>query len=95
MTQFKDKSEYIGKENKDNFISSGLFTYPILQASDILIYNANFVPVGKDQEQHLELTRNIANKFNNKFGTYFNVPQPLFTDTPKIMSLSCPNKKNE
>lgn len=93
MTQFKDKSEQLlGKSNKA-IISTGLFTYPVLQAADILIYNAHYVPVGKDQEQHLELTRNIAVRFNNQFGEFFNEPEPLFTEVPKLMSLADPTKK--
>jgi len=68
MTQFKDKSQQVNEGGKDQFISTGLFYYPILQAADILIYNADYVPVGKDQEQHLELTRNIAQKFNHVVG---------------------------
>ncbi len=93
MTQFKDKSVQLkGKSNK-SIISTGLFTYPVLQAADILIYNANYVPVGKDQEQHLELTRNIAVRFNKQFGEYFNEPEPLFTDVQKLMSLADPTKK--
>ena len=94
MTQFKDKSEQIKDKNKDVFISSGLFTYPVLQAADILIYKADFVPVGKDQDQHLELTRNIALRFNHTTGKeYFNTPEALYTETPKIMSTADPLKK--
>ncbi len=93
MTQFKDKSELLISNAKDNFISAGLFTYPILQAADILIYRADFVPVGKDQEQHLELSRNIAVRFNNMFGDFFPLPEPLFTDVPKLLSLADPTKK--
>ena len=93
MTQFKDKSAQIEEKSKDHFISAALFSYPILQAADILVYNADFVPVGKDQEQHLELSRNIAIRFNNQFGQYFNPPQPLFTKIPKLMSLADPEKK--
>jgi len=94
MTQFKDKSEQIKDKNKDVFISSGLFTYPVLQAADILIYKADFVPVGKDQDQHLELTRNIALRFNHTTGKeYFNTPEALYTETPKIMSTADPFKK--
>lgn len=93
MTQFKDKSQFLLENSKDHFISAGLFNYPILQAADILIYKADFVPVGKDQEQHLELSRNIALRFNNLFGEYFPLPQPLFTETAKVMSLADPEKK--
>jgi len=91
MTQFKDKSEQVDSGNK--FISAGLFTYPVLQAADILIYKADFVPVGKDQIQHLELSRNVAVRFNNQFGEYFPEPKPLLTDVQKLTSLSDPTKK--
>ena len=93
MTQFKDKSDLIEDGTKKGFVSAGLFTYPVLQAADILIYKANRVPVGKDQEQHLELSRNIAVRFNNQFGEYFPEPEPLFTEVPKLMSLADPTKK--
>lgn len=94
MTQFKDKSDQLDEHGgKKNFVSAGLFTYPVLQAADILIYKANFVPVGKDQEQHLELSRNIAVRFNNQFGEYFPEPAPLYTEVPKLMSLADPTKK--
>ncbi|MCB9285444.1 MAG: tryptophan--tRNA ligase [Lewinellaceae bacterium] len=92
MTQFKDKS----KESKgeDGFISAGLLDYPVLQAADILIYRADYVPVGKDQEQHLELARNIALRFNNQVGKeYFVLPETLFTETPKILSTADPTRK--
>ncbi|MDQ3017668.1 MAG: tryptophan--tRNA ligase [Bacteroidota bacterium] len=94
MTQFKDKSQQINEKDKDSFISTGLFTYPVLQAADILIYRADYVPVGKDQEQHLELSRNIAQRFNQVVGTeYFKLPEPLFTEIPKVMSTADPTKK--
>ncbi len=94
MTQFKDKSAQVKEREKDTFISSGLFTYPVLQAADILIYHADYVPVGKDQEQHLELTRNIAQRFNNQVGRdYFKLPDPLFTEIPKVMSTADPTRK--
>ena len=94
MTQFKDKTEQLADGGaKKSFVSAGLFTYPVLQAADILIYKANFVPVGKDQEQHLELSRNIAVRFNNQFGEYFPEPAPLFTEVQKLMSLADPTKK--
>jgi tryptophanyl-tRNA synthetase len=64
MTQFKDKSDQLQLGQKSGFVSAGLFTYPVLQAADILIYKANYVPVGKDQEQHLEMTRRFARRFN-------------------------------
>lgn len=92
MTQFKDKSELL--ESGKSFTSAGLFTYPVLQAADILIYRAMYVPVGKDQEQHLELSRELARRFNSQFGAqFFPEPRPLFTETPKIMSLVDPTKK--
>jgi len=93
MTQFKDKSESEKIQEKGNIVSTGLFTYPVLQAADILIYKAEFVPVGKDQEQHLELSRVIANRFNNKHGQYFKEPKALFTEIPKLLSLADPTKK--
>lgn len=89
MTQFKDKSEH-QKEN----VNVGLFDYPVLQAADILLYDAEFVPVGEDQIQHLEFTRTLARKFNMKFKKkIFVEPKELLTETPKIMSLSDPLKK--
>ncbi|MBK8556098.1 MAG: tryptophan--tRNA ligase [Lewinellaceae bacterium] len=94
MTQFKDKSDQLRESDKDAFVSLGLFAYPVLQAADILIYRADYVPVGKDQEQHLELSRNIAQRFNHQFGKeYFVHPEPLFTETPKILSPADPNRK--
>ncbi len=94
MTQFKDKSQDSILQSKDSFISAGLLTYPILQAADILIYKAHYVPVGKDQEQHLELTRNIAQRFNHTFNKeYFVLPETLFTETPKIRSTADPMRK--
>jgi tryptophanyl-tRNA synthetase len=92
QTQFKDKSEQLeGKQ--DAFISAGLFSYPVLQAADILLYRSGYVPVGKDQEQHLELSRVIANRFNKTFGEYFPEPQVLSTETPKLLSLADPARK--
>lgn len=94
MTQFKDKSQKTSEDSKESFISAGLLDYPVLQAADILIYKADFVPVGKDQEQHLELTRDIAQRFNNGVGKeYFVLPDTLFTDTPKIRSTADPSRK--
>lgn len=94
QTQFKDKSEQMGENTSDAFISAGLFTYPTLQAADILIYRAAFVPVGKDQDQHLELSRTIALRFNHQFGAdFFPEPQALSTETPKIMSPADPTSK--
>ncbi len=82
MTQFKDKSEH----QPDN-INAGLFTYPVLQTADILLYGATRVPVGEDQRQHLELAREIVRRFNARFGDTFVEPQPLFSTTPKILGL--------
>ncbi|MBK8502140.1 MAG: tryptophan--tRNA ligase [Saprospiraceae bacterium] len=94
MTQFKDKSTQVNERGKDEVISSGLYTYPVLQAADILIYRAHYVPVGKDQEQHLELTRNIAQRFNFLTGKdFFELPEPLFTEVPKVMSTADPTRK--
>lgn len=88
MTQFKDKSN--GKET----VSVGLFTYPDLMASDILLYNTDYVPVGEDQKQHLELTRDIAQRFNNRYGNTFVIPEPMILKYgSKIMSLTDPTKK--
>ena len=88
MTQFKEKSE-AQKENNN----VGLFDYPVLMASDILLFNAAVVPVGDDQLQHLELTRTLARKFNAKFGQTFTEPKALMTATPRVMSLDDPTKK--
>ncbi|AEM78830.1 tryptophan--tRNA ligase [Thermoanaerobacter wiegelii] len=88
MTQFKEKSK--GKET----VSVGLFTYPDLMAADILLYNTHYVPVGEDQKQHLELTRDIAQRFNNRFGETFVVPEPMILKFgARIMSLTDPTKK--
>jgi tryptophanyl-tRNA synthetase len=93
MTQFKDKSAQ-SETLAEGFISAGLFDYPVLQAADILIYRADYVPVGKDQDQHLELTRNIAQRFNNQVGKeYFVLPETLHTETPIIRSTADPAKK--
>lgn len=88
MTQYKDKSS----RQKSN-INAALLTYPILQAADVLLYNGERVPVGKDQEQHIELMRVIAKKMNNTYKTSLVEPKPLFTETPKILSLRDPEKK--
>lgn len=88
MTQFKDKSA----QHKDN-INTGLFTYPILQAADILIYKGDLVPVGEDQIQHVELTRDIAKKFNAKFGKTFPETKPHLTEGARLKSLQDPTKK--
>ena len=90
MTQFKDKSSKGGSERA----SVGLFTYPILQAADILIYQADRVPVGEDQRQHLELTRDLAGRFNTRFGNTFTVPAPhIVKATGKIADLQEPTAK--
>ncbi len=89
MTQFKDKSA----KHADN-INAGLFTYPVLMAADILLFQADVVPVGKDQMQHLEITRDIANRFNNIYGDVFTIPEPYIGKAgAKIMSLQEPDKK--
>ena len=94
MTQFKDKSAQSASASKDSFISVGLFDYPVLQAADILIYRADYVPVGRDQEQHLELTRNIAARFNHQVGKeYFVAPESLYTETPRVASTADPTRK--
>ena len=90
MTQFKDKSQKQGADRS----SVGLFTYPILQAADILLYQADAVPVGEDQRQHLELTRDLAQRFNTTFGATFTVPAPyIIKDTAKITDLQEPTAK--
>ena len=89
MTQFKDKS---AKHADD--INAGLFTYPVLMAADILAYNADLVPIGADQKQHLELARNIAGRFNQKYGEFFTLPEPFIPETgARVMSLQDPSKK--
>lgn len=89
MTQFKDKS----KRHPDD-VNAGLFTYPSLMAADILAYNADLVPVGVDQKQHLELARNIAQRFNQRYSDFFTVPEPYIAEVgAKIMSLQEPTKK--
>lgn len=88
MTQFKEKSE-----NKD-FVSAGLFDYPALMAADILLYNTTEVPIGEDQKQHVELTRDVAERFNSRFGQTFVLPSPKIPKTGgRIMSLVDPTKK--
>jgi tryptophanyl-tRNA synthetase len=89
MTQFKDKSS----KNADN-INAGLFTYPSLMAADILLYQPDYVPVGDDQKQHVELCRDIATRFNNIYGDVFKIPQPYIPKVgARIMSLSSPTSK--
>ncbi|NRQ32260.1 tryptophan--tRNA ligase [Nonomuraea sp. NN258] len=90
MTQFKDKSAKFG----ENAASVGLFTYPILQAADILLYQANQVPVGADQKQHLELTRDLGQRFNHRFGDTFTLPEPyILKEVEKITDLQDPTAK--
>lgn len=89
MTQFKDKTAK-GEKN----LTAGLYTYPCLMAADILLYNADYVPVGEDQKQHVELTRDLAIRFNNKYSKTFTVPEPLVAKVgARIMSLQDPSKK--
>ena len=89
MTQFKDKAA----KHADN-INAGLYTYPVLMAADILLYQADVVPVGVDQKQHLELTRDIATRFNGIYGDVFTIPEPYIgKSTAKIMSLQDPSRK--
>ena len=89
MTQYKDKCA----KHADN-INAGLFTYPVLMAADILLYQTDFVPIGIDQKQHLEITRNIADRFNGLYGNTFKLPEPFIGKSgAKIMSLQEPNKK--
>ena len=89
MTQFKDKS----RKNTDN-INGGLFTYPALMAADILLYQPDFVPVGGDQKQHVELTRDVALRFNGVYGDVFRVPEPYIPKVgARVMSLSAPTAK--
>ncbi|MGY1807131.1 tryptophan--tRNA ligase [Blastococcus sp. SYSU D00669] len=90
MTQFKDKSQREGTAGA----SVGLFTYPVLQAADILVYQADQVPVGEDQRQHLELTRDLATRFNGRFGQTFTLPSPYIPPgAAKILDLQQPDKK--
>lgn len=88
MTQFKDKSD------KRDVVTAGLFTYPALMAADILLYQTHLVPVGEDQKQHLELTRDVADRFNKRFGDTFVIPNPYIPKVGgRIMSLEDPHKK--
>lgn len=90
MTQFKDKSQKGGTDRTN----VGLFTYPILQAADILLYQTDFVPVGEDQRQHIELTRDLGQRFNNKYNKIFNIPQPqIIKSLAKINDLQDPTAK--
>ena len=89
MTQFKDKAS----RNSKN-VNVGLFNYPALMASDILLYQVDFVPVGEDQKQHIELTRNVASRFNKEYGDCFKIPEPIISKTcSKVMGLDNPNIK--
>ncbi len=89
MTQFKDKS----KKNADN-INGGLFTYPALMAADILLYQPDYVPVGEDQKQHVELTRDVAHRFNNLYGDVFKIPEPFIPEVgARVMDLLDPSSK--
>jgi len=89
MTQFKDKSS----KHKDN-INAGLFAYPSLMAADILLYQPDFVPVGEDQKQHCELTRDVAQRFNSIYGDVFKIPEPYIPKTgARVMSLNAPDSK--
>lgn len=88
MTQFKDKA------SRHEVVTAGLFTYPALMAADILLYQADLVPVGEDQKQHLELTRDVAERFNSRFGETFVIPEPMIPKVGgRIMSLEDPSKK--
>ncbi len=90
MHEFKEQSERYKKEG----VGAGILLYPVLMAADILIYNADIVPVGEDQRQHLELTRELARRFNARFGKFFKIPEIYIQkETAKIMSLNDPNKK--
>ncbi len=89
MTQYKDKAQ-----KQESGVSSALFTYPVLMAGDILLYDAEYVPVGEDQKQHLELTRDLATRINNRFGDVFTVPKPIIPKVgARIMGLQNPTKK--
>ena len=88
MTQFKDKAE------RQEFVSAGLFTYPILMAGDILLYQTDLVPIGDDQRQHLELTRDVAERFNSRYGETFKLPEGRYPETgARIMDLQEPQRK--
>jgi tryptophanyl-tRNA synthetase len=88
MTQFKDKTE------QREFVSAGLFSYPVLMAGDILLYQTEVVPVGVDQRQHVELTRDIAERFNSRYGETFTIPRGVYPETgAKVMDLQEPDKK--
>ncbi|MFN7964473.1 MAG: tryptophan--tRNA ligase [Acidobacteriota bacterium] len=90
MTQFKEKAQ-----NQPENLNAGILNYPVLQAADILLYHADGVPVGEDQLQHLELTREIARKFNNRYGELFPEPQPLLSPAPRVMGLDGERKMSK
>lgn len=90
MTQFKEK----GRQHRDN-INMGLLGYPVLQAADILIYKANYVPVGEDQVQHVELSREIARKFNGRYGNVFPEPKAILSSAPRILGLDGQSKMSK
>jgi tryptophanyl-tRNA synthetase len=90
QTQFKDKSE-----RQPESVNAGLFSYPVLQAADILLYDAAWVPVGEDQRQHLELAREIVRKWNARFGDTFVEPQPMMSTTPRILGLDGQGKMSK
>ena len=97
MTQFKEKSELLrggdGDDGDGAFVSSGLLFYPVLQAADILAYRADYVPVGRDQAQHLELSRGLARRFNKRFGRVFPEPETLHAPVARLLSTADPTKK--
>ena len=94
MTQFKDKSKKFTNANGTDTIPAGLFTYPVLMAADILLYDPEFVPVGSDQKQHMELTQNIAMRMNKKYGEIFTIPKPYIPKVgARIMDLQDPSIK--
>ena len=90
MTQFKEKSDKV-----KGHTNAGLFTYPVLMAADILLYKAEVVPVGEDQTQHLEFAREVARRFNTRFGDTFPEPQPLYSDVPRLMGVENKNKMSK
>ncbi len=94
MTQYKDKSQKQKQNNNTSFIPTGILTYPALMVADILLYSPDLVPVGQDQKQHVELARNVAQRFNNKYGMIFKIPKFVAPKIgAKIMALKDPSKK--
>src|SRR5262245_51819715 len=93
MTQFKEKSEQA--ETKGDFVNAGILTYPVLMAADILLYKATLVPVGEDQVQHLELSREIVRKFAHAYGELFPEPQPIHTPAKRILGLDGVHKMSK